>query len=119
MKLYTFSTRSCLVRRVRSSLDFASAGLTIYQRYAPQDGFGADIRTFATAVVELQEKRHAADYDPMVQMKQSDAILVIGTARAALARFQSANADERAAFLTLLCGVAPGYAPQDRQSLRR
>jgi hypothetical protein len=73
-----------------------------YRRYAPQGGFGADIRTFAIAVVELQEKRHTADYDPMAQMKQSDAIVSTGTARAALTRFQSANSDERMIFLTLL-----------------
>ena len=73
-----------------------------YRRYAPQGGFGTDIKAFATAVVELQEKRHTADYDPMVQMKQSDAILLTGTARAALTRFQNANADDRAIFLTLL-----------------
>ncbi len=73
-----------------------------YRRYAPSGGFGADIRTFATAVVELQEKRHTADYDPMVRMKQSDAIVSTATARAALTRFQSANADERMIFLTLL-----------------
>jgi hypothetical protein len=73
-----------------------------YRRYAPQGGFGADIRTFATAVAELQEKRHTADYDPMAQMKQSDAIVSTGTARAALIRFQSANSDERMIFLTLL-----------------
>jgi len=73
-----------------------------YKRYAPHGGFGVDIKIFATAVVELREKRHIADYDPMVQMKQSDAILLTRTARAALIRFQNANPDERAVFLTLL-----------------
>jgi hypothetical protein len=43
-----------------------------YKRYSPPAGFGADIKAFATAIVELQERRHTADYDPMVQMKQSD-----------------------------------------------
>jgi uncharacterized protein (UPF0332 family) len=73
-----------------------------YRRYASQGGFGPDIKAFATAVVELQEKRHTADYDPMAQMKQSDAILLTRTARAALIRLQNANADERMIFFTLL-----------------
>jgi hypothetical protein len=73
-----------------------------YKPYAPRGGFGTNIQTFATAVVELQEKRHIADYDSMAQMKQSDAILLTGTARAALIRFQNANADARVLFLTLL-----------------
>jgi hypothetical protein len=73
-----------------------------YKRYSPPAGFGADIKAFATAIVELQERRHTADYDPMVQMKQSDAILLTKTARAALARFQADNSDERETFLTLV-----------------
>jgi uncharacterized protein (UPF0332 family) len=73
-----------------------------YKRYIPPGGFGADIKAFATAVVESQEKRHIADYDPTTQVRQSDAILLIGTARAALQRFQNANAVERNLFLTLL-----------------
>jgi hypothetical protein len=73
-----------------------------YRQYSPQAGFSADLKAFATAVVELQEKRHTADYDPMVQMEQSDAILLTRTARAALTKFQNAEADERAIFLTLL-----------------
>jgi uncharacterized protein (UPF0332 family) len=73
-----------------------------YKRCLPSASFGADIKAFATAIVELQERRHTADYDPMVQMKQSDAMLLTRTARAALARFQGAMPDERIVFLTLL-----------------
>jgi hypothetical protein len=73
-----------------------------YKSFSPKGGFGTDLRAFATAVIELQEKRLAADYDPMSLVKQSDAILLVATARAALARFQSTDADERATFLTLL-----------------
>jgi hypothetical protein len=82
-----------------------------YGRYAPPGGFGADIKAFATAVVGLQEQRHTADYDPMVQMQRSDAILLTGTAREALSRFQNANADERTTFLTLLL-FEPRRQPQ-------
>ena len=77
-----------------------------YKPYAPPGGFDLDIKTFTTAVAELEEKRHTADYDPMVQMRRSDAALWIGTARAALRRFQSANAEHRFSFLILLLFTA-------------
>jgi uncharacterized protein (UPF0332 family) len=73
-----------------------------FRRYAPPKGFGVDIADFATAVVELQEKRHAADYDVMIRMNRSDAIVAIAQARAALGRFDKASQAERLAFLSLL-----------------
>jgi hypothetical protein len=51
---------------------------------------------------ELQGKRHAADYDPMIRMKTSDALFAIKTARAAVRRFSKASAARRHAFLSLL-----------------
>jgi hypothetical protein len=73
-----------------------------YVAYAPQNGFGQNIPTFATAIIELQEKRHRADYDPSIRVSSSDALLAVGTARAALVRFQQADAEPREAFLSLL-----------------
>lgn len=65
-----------------------------FRRHAPSEGFGPDLAAFATAVVDLQLKRHAADYDPMVRMNKSDAAFAIATARAALARFSKAPQQE-------------------------
>lgn len=73
-----------------------------FRTYAPPEGFGANISAFAEAVVELQEKRHSADYDVMVRMNRSDAALAIATARAALGRLDQASQQERLAFLSLL-----------------
>ncbi len=73
-----------------------------YASYAPQNGFGADIVAFATALVDLQEKRHLADYDPLFRATSSDALLVLRTAEAALERLRNANSAARDAFLTLL-----------------
>jgi len=73
-----------------------------YQKYAPAKGFGPNIQAFASAVAELQEKRHAADYDPSSRVKTSDATLAIATARSAIRRFQKASSSRRKAFLTLL-----------------
>ncbi len=73
-----------------------------YIRYIPDGGFDRNIQTFADAFIQLQEKRHAADYDPLIRLKRSDAILAIDTARAALLRLDDAVEEHRKAFLTLL-----------------
>jgi uncharacterized protein (UPF0332 family) len=70
--------------------------------YVPLGGFDTDIQVFSTAMVELQEKRHQADYNPLPRFNTADAQLAIVTARNAIARFQSAQEDHRKAFLTLL-----------------
>jgi uncharacterized protein (UPF0332 family) len=73
-----------------------------FKPYIPSDGFGPNVSAFATAVVELQEKRHVADYDVMIRMNKSDAVLAINTARAALRRFEKAKEARRVAFLSML-----------------
>jgi hypothetical protein len=73
-----------------------------YQRNAPATGFGSNISAFAAALLELQEKRHIADYDPSVRVRTLDAKLAVSSARAALARFRDASDAEREAFLSLL-----------------
>lgn len=73
-----------------------------YRNYAPSSGFGSNIQAFAAALIELQEKRHTADYDPSARMKTSDAALAIATARAAIRRFEGATEARRKAFLALL-----------------
>jgi hypothetical protein len=73
-----------------------------YIPHTPTGGFGAEIRGFAEGTIELQEKRHSADYDPSIRFNTSDAVLVIHVARTALAQFNSASADARDAFLSLL-----------------
>jgi uncharacterized protein (UPF0332 family) len=73
-----------------------------FRSYAPPQGFDQNIAAFAAAVVELQEKRHSADYDVMIRMNRSDAALAIAKARAALHRFGTASEPQRSAFLSLL-----------------
>jgi hypothetical protein len=73
-----------------------------YSHYVPIGGFTEEMKEFAAAICELQEKRHEADYDPHVRMKRSDVPAVVSTARAALAKYKSASADQRRAFLLLL-----------------
>jgi hypothetical protein len=73
-----------------------------YSNYVPMGGFGPDLIALATAVVELQEKRHAADYDPLFRARMSDAVLAVATSRTALVRFRAASRARRKAFLSLL-----------------
>jgi hypothetical protein len=70
--------------------------------YAPQSGFGPDLVAFASAVVEIREKRHSADYDPLFRVVTSEALLALRAAERALDRLRNANSAEREAYLTLL-----------------
>jgi hypothetical protein len=73
-----------------------------YLPYFPRGGFGSSIQAFSTAAMELQEKRHLADYNPQPRFKTSEAKLAVSTARSAVLRFQAADEEHRKAFLTLL-----------------
>jgi len=77
------------------------------QSYAPSAGFGANMAAFAAATLDLQQRRHAADYDVMIRMNKSDASVAIATARAALSRLSATSAPERLAFLSLLLFAPP------------
>jgi hypothetical protein len=73
-----------------------------YRKYAPASGFNKNIRLFAAGLVELQERRHAADYDPSQKFKISDVSAAISSARSAIETFERAAGDDKRAFLTLL-----------------
>ena len=74
-----------------------------FKPHVPTNGFEPDIIAFATAVRELQQKQHAAEYDVMVRMNKSDACLAIGAARAALRRFNTASQSGRVRFSVCCC----------------
>ena len=65
-------------------------------RFGPPSGFSKNIEAFATVAIDLQEKRHRADYDPASRFKTSDALLAV------MRSFRRANPVRRATFLTLL-----------------
>lgn len=73
-----------------------------YRQYVPQGRFGANIRAFAEAMVDLQERREAADYDPLETFNRSAARFAINQGRSALHRFEAATKSDRDAFLSLL-----------------
>jgi hypothetical protein len=73
-----------------------------YAPYVPGNGFGADIETFCGAATDLQQKRHAADYDPVTRFVKPDAVVAVNTARNAVLCFTQAAPARRKAFLTIL-----------------
>lgn len=73
-----------------------------YQKYVSKRGFGPDLIALANAVIELQEKRYSADYDPLFHARLSDAVLAIATARTALVRLKSTSPTRRKTFLSLV-----------------
>lgn len=75
---------------------------TRYRPHVPTNGFGENIVAFAAQLVELQDKRNAADYDPMIKVRTVDAALAIRGARSALGRFNRASPARKKAFLALL-----------------
>ncbi len=73
-----------------------------YRQYAPPNGFDRGVKSFAGALVELQEKRHSADYDPSLRVGTRDARSAIAGARQAIERFAKVDDTERRTFLALL-----------------
>ena len=73
-----------------------------YAPYAPPNGFGQSLLAFSIAFLELQEKRHNCDYNPLIRLKSSDAGLAVSTARRALRKFRRTPRERRDIFLTLL-----------------
>lgn len=73
-----------------------------YARYVPGGFRLLGIGFFAFAVVDLQAKRHSADYDPMIRLSASDARMAIRTARRALTLFRMVRRDRRIFLMLLL-----------------
>jgi hypothetical protein len=99
---YTLAYRSVDHRELRELCSRVSAPSGRLTQYVPAGGFDVDIRAYAQALLELQEKRLDADYNPSIRVRSSDARLAIGTARDALRRFQATHSSSREAFLGLL-----------------
>lgn len=60
--------------------------------------FPKPIQDFANSFVAMQEKRHAADYDPSVRLTKSEVIADIALAKEAINEFQKAGIKDRRAF---------------------
>lgn len=71
-------------------------------RYFPVGGFDPKLVTFARIALDLQERRHGADYDPGLRFGAAATRLEIDAAERAIAEFAQAPGDHRKIFLTLL-----------------
>jgi len=67
--------------------------------------FSDEIQVAARAFVELQQRRHSADYDPQVRLTKSDARVAIEFAKHGGGMFDLANAGQKRTFL--LCLLMP------------
>ena len=60
--------------------------------------FPSDIRQFAYKFVDMQQKRHQADYDPEVDFSKDVVILDIGATNEIIRNFQRVPVKDRRAF---------------------
>lgn len=65
-------------------------------------GFGQELRSMADSFVELQELRHAADYDPHAEFVRKDVQSHILQAADAIAKLRAAPTSDRRAFVVWL-----------------
>lgn len=65
-------------------------------------GVDSHFGSYAAALVELQEKRHIADYDPLAKMTLIDAKLALQTAESAKTAYLSANEGTKGTYAALL-----------------
>jgi hypothetical protein len=81
-----------------------------YARYVPVGAIDADLLVVAKAVVDLQQRRHSADYDPHYRLTTSEVELFLATGRAALGHWQRSSLEWRRAFVLLWL-----FPPRDRR----
>ncbi len=60
--------------------------------------FSDDIQEFADKFVELQGKRHQADYDPLSRLTRNEVLIDIQTAEVAIDQLQGSTPRDRTAF---------------------
>ena len=61
-------------------------------------GFSQAIVTCADTFIDLQQRRHSADYDPQHRLSRSDALAAIALAETAISALQTAPRPDRRAF---------------------
>lgn len=101
---YALAYRSINHVWVKTLCQAVASGSTVGKlgALAPSGGFGRNLPATATAVLELQQRRLEADYDPLLRVKTADALLAIRTSRGAIRRLGNAPASKRKRFLVLL-----------------
>lgn len=62
------------------------------------DNFPIDIQNFASKFIELQNKRHQADYDPINKLRRGDVLTEINAAEVAIKKLQESSIKDKRAF---------------------
>jgi hypothetical protein len=101
---YALVYRSIDHKALRTTCDVAQRPVVPeqYRRFVPSEGFSDHLQIFAKALIALQERRTAADYDPIGQVRTAHASQAIEIARTALRHWDAAPEPDRRAFLMLL-----------------
>lgn len=66
--------------------------------------FGSAVQDFANLFVQMQKKRHTADYDPVVVFTRESVLADIDQVEEAIKQYRKASSIERRAFLGILTG---------------
>lgn len=103
---YTLVYRSINHSALKKLCEKLSRGILqpdILKHFHPTKGHGANLQFLASALIELQENRHLADYDPSQKLKLSDARRAIDTAKLVMGKFDKLSLRRRQSFIALLC----------------
>jgi uncharacterized protein (UPF0332 family) len=100
--LYELVYRSVDHARLKAVCNQIASESSKIAPYMPSRRFGAEIKDVARAIVDMQEKRHTADYNPLFHATKSGVKISLREARAALQTFHAApEADVEALSLLL------------------
>lgn len=80
--------------------------------------FPTGLQKFSHALIQLQEARHRADYDPSAQFTKDEASSMLETARIAIEELKTVPMLDRRAFAAWVLITSPG-AKEARKSARR
>lgn len=102
--IFALAYRSFQHGRMKQVCDALKSG-RVSPRHAAALGlqtFSPEIAICASAFVELQQKRHLADYDPGWSVSLTEATALVALSSAARRRLVAADKEERRLFLALL-----------------
>jgi hypothetical protein len=95
------------MKAVCESLNASTLNRTFARQFR-RASVSAEMRTFASIFLALQEWRQLADYDPLVDFAKSDAETCIQDAEVAMAAFNRTEAAEQDDVLALMLTNARG-----------
>jgi hypothetical protein len=99
---WSLAYRSIDHARLRNVCQTIDSGSGKYKPFVPPSLFTSDFKAYARAVIELQQQRHDADYNPAASFKVGGVNSIVSVARAACDCFAKSTDDEKRMFVCLL-----------------